>query len=185
MFTTPKTRFGSGRGKNPPGIRCGGVKVTSTGCRLLAGQPFGKKPLIFFDGTYRLQRQGDAPPDTEEKWACSWRLRILDLSMHQPEIKHLKPYVVVATQTGEGIFKTTCAESLGNRVCRDFKLDINQTLWIEHFPGDPDRMYVAVFSPRSYFGTQIFYDIAWRPIRPNEIKTIKPFIPECEGLSEA
>ncbi|MBU0987151.1 MAG: hypothetical protein KKH68_07845 [Proteobacteria bacterium] len=138
--------------------------------------------MIFFDGTYRLQRQEDAPSSSIGKWACSWRLRIVDLSMNQPDIKHLRPYIVVATQTGQGLFKTTCAESLGKRICRDFDLDISQILWVEHFPGEPDRMYVASFRPKSFFGPEIFYSIDWRPIRTNEIEAIRPFIPECKAV---
>jgi len=76
--------------------------------------------------------------------------------------------------------KTTCADSLGKRICRDFDLDINEILWIEHFPGEPQRMYVATFTPKSYFGTETYYAIDWRPIRSNELEAIKLFIPECD-----
>ncbi len=96
-------------------------------------------------------------------------------------MQHLRPNVVVATQTGEGIFKTTCAESLGKRICRDFDLKIDEILWIEHYPDEP-ALYVATFKPKSYFGTEIFYAVDWRPIRPNELEAIKPFIPETENI---
>ncbi len=136
--------------------------------------------MIFFDGTYRLRRQENGPPISIGKWACSWRLRIIDFAMNQPDVKHLKPIVVVATQTGQSLFKTTCAESLGKRICRDFDLDINEILWIEHFPDEPHRMYVAAFTPKSYFGTETYYAIDWRPIRSNELEAIMLFIPECD-----
>ena len=137
--------------------------------------------MILFDGTYRLQRQENSPPKPIGRWACSWRLRIIDFSFNQPDVQHLRPNVVVATQTGEGIFKTTCAESLGKRICRDFDLKIDEILWIEHYPDEP-ALYVATFKPKSYFGTEIFYAIDWRPIRPNELEAIKPFIPETENI---
>lgn len=138
--------------------------------------------MIVFDGTYRLQRRDDPPSTSFVRWACSWRLRIIDLSMSRPGVKHIRPIIVVATQTGEGLFKTTCAESMGRRICRDFNLDISQILWIEHFPDNPDRMYVASFTPKSYFGPETFYNIDWRPIRSNEIEAINSFIPECDVL---
>jgi len=103
--------------------------------------------LILFDGTYRLQRQGNSPPKPIGKWACSWRLRIIDFSFNQPDVQHIRPYVVVATHTSEGIFKTTCAESMGKRICRDFDLKIDDILWIEHYPDEP-ALYVAT-SPKS------------------------------------
>jgi len=96
-------------------------------------------------------------------------------------VKHLRPYVVVATQTGEGIFKTTCAESLGNRICRDFDLKIDNVLWIEHYP-DEQALYVAIFKPKSYFGNEIIYTVNWRPVRPNELLAIQPFVPETENI---
>ena len=117
----------------------------------------------------------------DRNWACSWRLRLFDFSIRQPDVKHLRPYAVVATQTGEGFFKTTCAESLGKRICRDFNLAIDEILWIEHYPDEP-ALYVANFKPKSYLGNEIFYTIDWRPIRPNELQVIQSFIPEIENF---
>ncbi len=88
---------------------------------------------------------------------------------------------MVATQTGEGIFKTTCAESLGKRICRDFNLKIDEILWVEHYPDEP-ALYVAIFSPKSYYGTEIFYSVDWRPIMPNELDAIRPLMPEIEDF---
>lgn len=140
-----------------------------------------EKKMILFDGTYRLQRQGDAPSKSIRRWACSWRLRIIDISISQPNVQHIRPRVVVATQTGEGIFKTTCAESLGKRICKDFDLKIDDVLWIEHYP-DESALYVASFTPKSYYGLEIFYAVTWRPILPNELEAIKPFIPEANHI---
>ncbi len=138
--------------------------------------------MILFDGTYRLQRQGDAAFQPIGKWAYSWRLRIIDFSLSEPDVKYLRPYVIVATQTGEGIFKTTCAESMGKRICRDFDLKIDEILWAEHYPDEP-ALYIASFTPKSYFGTEIFYNVDWRPVRQNELEAIKYFIPETENIT--
>ncbi|MEJ2658917.1 MAG: hypothetical protein P8012_17305, partial [Desulfobacterales bacterium] len=141
--------------------------------------PRRNKELIIFDGTYRLKRREDISSKDDRNWACSWRLRLFDFSVSHSNVKHLKPYAVVATQTGDGIFKTTCAESLGKRICKDFDLNIDEVLWIEHYPNE-QALYVAMFKPKSYFGNEIFYAIDWRPIRPNELHTIQPFNPEVE-----
>jgi len=138
--------------------------------------------LIYYDGTYRLQRRDDETSKPIGKGACAWRLRIIDLALNQPDVKHLKPIVVVASQSDEGIFKTTCAESLGRRIFRDFDLDINEVLWIEHFPTKPGQMYVANFTPKHYLGPEIFYNIDWRPIRTNELESIKLYIPESDTI---
>jgi len=138
--------------------------------------------LIFYDGTYRLRNTDECCKRLVGKWSACWRVRIIDLSMSQPEVTHLRPVVVVATQTGEGIFKTTCAESLGKKICRDFNLDVRNILWIEPLPGEADKICVAVFTPKFYFGHEKFYFIRWRPILPNELKMILPFIPELSGV---
>jgi hypothetical protein len=138
--------------------------------------------LLYYDGTYRLQRRDDETSKPIGKWACAWRLRIIDLSLSRPDVKHLKPIIVVATQTGEGLFKTTCAESLGRKICGDFNLDVNEILWIEHFPSKLEQMYVAVFTPKHYIGPELFYNIDWRPIRSNELETIRLYIPESDTI---
>jgi hypothetical protein len=139
-----------------------------------------EKRLILFDGTYRLQRQEDGLPVSAGKCACAWWVRIIDFSIDRPEVRYLRPYVIIASQTGEGIFRTTCAESLGNRIYRDFNLKVHETLWIEHYPQE-SALYVAIFEPKSYFGTEIFYHIDWRLILPNEFEAIKSFIPGGEN----
>jgi hypothetical protein len=135
--------------------------------------------LLLFDGLYRLQREEDVPSQPISRWAYSWRLRIIDLSLYQPEVEHLRPHVVVASQTGEGIFKTTCAESLGKRICKDFSLKINDILWVEHFPNE-SALYIATFKPKLHVGPEVFYTVEWRSILPNELESIRPFIPEVE-----
>ncbi len=137
--------------------------------------------MILFDGTYRLQRHGDAPFKPDHQRINSWRLRIIDFSIQHPGVQHLRPRVVVATKTGEGIFKTTCAESLGRRICRDFGMKIEDVLWVEHYP-DESALYVASFTPKSYYGLEVFYAVEWRPILPNELAAIKPFIPEVKHI---
>lgn len=142
--------------------------------------------MIFFDGTYRLQRSGDDSKAKKEasESTSSWRLRIIDLALSQPQVKHLRPTVIVASWEG-GIFRATCAESLGRRILKDFKLEIDRVLWVEHFPDEAHAMYVACFSPREEMGSETFYSIDWRPIRSNEIDVLRAFIPEVDGLATA
>jgi hypothetical protein len=77
---------------------------------------------------------------------------------------------------------TSCAEAVGKKISRDFKLDIKKVLWIEHTPSKPGRWCTAVLSPRSAFGPDITYRIQWRPARPNEISLLKPFIPDIDDI---
>ncbi len=137
--------------------------------------------MIFFDGTYRLKGSGVAPVQSVGKWTCSWRIRIIDFSLSSPKVNHLRPLAVVVTPE-RGSSEKSCADSLGKVICRDFDLDINEVLWIEHFTDDPEHLHVANFKPRSHLGSEIFYEAEWRGVRPNELEVIKPFIPETENI---
>ena len=138
--------------------------------------------MIFFDGTYRLQERADGIEKPRQKSAYVWRVRIINLSLSQPGIRHLRPFIVFTSPEGNGIFKTNCAESLGKRICRDFNLNIPETLWLELFPDTPEKIYAAVFTPTFSSGPEMFYNIGWRPLRPNELAAIKPFIAEIADL---
>jgi len=138
--------------------------------------------LIFFDGTYRLLAGTGGAAKLRQNSAYAWRVRIINLSLSQPDIRHLRPFIVFTSPEGSGIFKTNCAESLGKRICRDFKLNITETLWLELFPETPEKIYAAVFTPTFSYGPEAFYHIDWRPLRPNELAVIHPFISEIADL---
>ena len=138
--------------------------------------------MIFFDGTYRLRVGTDGSARSRLKSAYAWRVRIINLSLGQPGIRHLRPFIVFINPEGAGIFKTNCAESLGKKICRDFNLNIPQTLWLELFPDTTDKIYAAVFTPTFSYGPETFYNIDWRPMRSNELTAIAPFIDEITDL---
>ena len=140
--------------------------------------------MIFFDGTYRLRAGTEAGATSRLKPAYAWRVRIINLSLGQPGVRHLKPFIVFTTPDGNGIFKTNCAESLGKRIFRDFNLNTAETLWLESIPGTPEKIYAAVFTPRFSYGPEAYYYIDWRPLRPNEFAAIKPFIAEIADLKK-
>jgi len=134
--------------------------------------------LIVYDGIYRLKRYKNTFIKGSKYPVCKWRLRIIDFSLSRPDVKYLRPFAVVAIQTGCGLFKTSCAESMGKRICRDFNLDINKILWAEMFCDKPEKLYVACFKPKYCFRAEIFYSTNWRLIRQNEFQAINHFIPE-------
>lgn len=141
--------------------------------------------MIFFDGIYRLQAESDDRAGPRAEWSYAWRIRIIDLSVSRPGIRHLKPFVVFVDPAGDGIFRTNCAESLGKKVCRDFRLDVAETLWFEYLSGPPAGIYRAGFLPKFSYGPENYYNICWRPIRPNERAFIRTFIPEVEALNRS
>ncbi len=129
--------------------------------------------MLLFDGTYTLARKED--PGSSPAYACAWQVKIIDLSSGDPTHPHIRPYAVIAVRKAGGIFKASCAESMGKRVCRDFDIRIDDLMWIEAFPDMPDQFFVAVFSPR-YQESDITYTITWRPILENERNAISAWL---------
>jgi len=136
--------------------------------------------MIIYDGTYRLQPDANRGIKPRTKWVSSWQVRIINLTASQPMVRHLKPTIVIANQTGLATSLISCAEAVGKKISLDFKLDIKKVLWIELFQSKPGRWYSAVFSPQAAFGPEISYDIQWRSARPNEISLIKLFIQDMD-----
>jgi hypothetical protein len=136
--------------------------------------------MVYYDGIYRL-RGPAARKKLGPNVAAAWRVRIIDYSLSFSGVRHLRPYSLVAMPDEEGIYKSTCAESLGRRICLDFKLDVAQVSWIERMPKISDKLFVAVFKPYIRYD-QPQYKIGWRDIQANELSAIKAFIPEAEHL---
>lgn len=136
--------------------------------------------MIYFDGTYRLKPLGDTNLPIR-KWQTAWRVRIIDLAVSRPDVKFLRSKIVIAVCTGGKTLKTTCAESLGKRICRDFQLKAEEILWVEQLPEDPRRFYAAAFTSRPYMGPESYDSVAWRPVLDNEIDAIRNYIPEIDA----
>ena len=137
--------------------------------------------MIVYDGIYRLPNESDQGFKPRSQWGYAWQVRIINLDLSQPTVEHIRPMIVAVNQTGSKPCLTSCAESIGKKISRDFNLDISRVLWVEHFPNNLKQWYVAAFKPKFNFGTDINYHIQWRPIRPKEIDIIKPFIPEIDN----
>ena len=90
-----------------------------------------------------LEKKNQRRSRSDQKWAYAWRVRIIDLSLGLPQVTHLKPYIVFISPSDEGIFTATCADHMGKRICRDFNLDVAQTLWVECF----DKILSGYFHP--------------------------------------
>ena len=139
--------------------------------------------MIVYDGIYRLPKGTNQGFKPRSQWEHAWQVRILNLGLRQPNVEHLKSMIVAANQTGSKSCLTSCAESIGKKISRDFSLAIPRVLWVEHFPNSGSQWFAAVFRLKSSFGPDIDYHVQWRPLRPKEIDIIKPFIPEIDPVT--
>jgi hypothetical protein len=137
--------------------------------------------MIIYDGIYRMPDETTQGFQPRSQWAYAWQVRIINLNLSQTTVEHLRSRIVVVNQTGSKTCLTSCTESIGKKISRDFDLDVSRVLWVEHFPNNQKQWLVAAFKPKSSFGPDFTYHIQWRPIRPNEIDLIKPFISEINN----
>jgi hypothetical protein len=138
--------------------------------------------MLIYDGIYRLRGTLQTASPRKPP-ACAWRIRIMNLALSQPQVDHLKEFVVLAVPAGEGVFHSSCADSMGRSICQDFCLDIRRVFWIEHFSrGGNHPLSVAVFHPVHRFASDTFCTIGWRPIRTNEIKMLRRFVAEVDNF---
>jgi hypothetical protein len=128
--------------------------------------------MLVFDGTYMLERKED--PGATPAHACSWRVKIIDFKSGEARHPHIRPNAVLAFPNAEVIFKTSCAETLGKRICKDFNLKVDDLLWIEAFPDLPGTFHVAVFTPR-YQEADVHYNVNWRLVLTNEMAAVAPW----------
>ncbi|HSO18932.1 MAG TPA: hypothetical protein VLT88_05725, partial [Desulfosarcina sp.] len=118
------------------------------------------------------ERKGD--PGADPIHACAWQVKVIDMSRAEPSSAHIRPFVVAAFRREGGLFKTSCAESLGRRICSDFDLQVDDLLWVENFPDLPGKLFVAVFTPH-YDDGERRYRVSWRPILKNERAAVAPW----------
>ena len=138
--------------------------------------------MLIYDGIYRL-RGTPQTASLHKPPACAWRVRIINLTLSQPQVDHLKEFVILAVPTGDGVFHTSCADSMGRIICRDFSLDIRRLSWIEHFPrGGNHPLSVAVFQAVHLVGSDTLFTIDWRTIRTDEIKMLRRFVFEVDNF---
>lgn len=131
--------------------------------------------MIVFDGTYRWKiPHSHVTRSFRKHWGMSCDLKIIDMNLHQPDVRHLKRYLVLACETTQTPMKTSAAETLGRQIFRDFNLTRQNVLWME-YRGTPPSLNVAVFTPVPY-GFETHYRIVWRPAHVNEQKLADSFL---------
>ena len=129
--------------------------------------------MIIYEGIYRWSGKKKDELQPVSWWPGSYYLKIIDISRSLPNVYIIKPIIIIATNTGEGISAINCIKNLAKNVCRDFKLDISKVLWVEYYPQRPSNMEVAMFKPLSRVGVDMIYSVKWRPITKNELELIK------------
>ncbi|MFV0436816.1 MAG: hypothetical protein ACK5PS_05420 [Desulfopila sp.] len=112
-----------------------------------------KEPIAWFPGAYDL--------------------KIFDLTRQESGITHLKPYLCIYSQTGEGISISANPEKFVRRICDEFSLEIDRVLWAEELKNHSLAYEVVVFTRGRRLGELYFYSMDKRQPLAGERRIIE------------
>ncbi len=109
-------------------------------------------------------------------WPGAYRIRIVRLGSDSENISFLMPVAVICRPIKKsGTMNTSlrnCIANFAKAICKEYDLDIGKTLWIEV----DDEISAALLNANRKLTDETFYSFTWRPIRPNELSMIEPYI---------
>ncbi|NOX32811.1 MAG: hypothetical protein GXP56_03605 [Deltaproteobacteria bacterium] len=109
-------------------------------------------------------------------WPGSYHVKIIKLAADNKNISYLVSTVVILknarTHAAMNTSLRNYIHNFAKKISRDYDLSIHKTMWIEL----DDKIRVAMLSPDQKVIPEILYSISWRPIRPNELAIVEPYI---------
>ena len=109
-------------------------------------------------------------------WPGSYHVKIIKLATDTENISYLIPTAVLLKNARTQVTMNTSLRNyihnFAQKISKEYDLDIDKTLWIEI----DDEIRVAILNPDQKVVPEILYSISWRPIRPNELKLLEPYM---------
>ena len=137
--------------------------------------------MIVYDGVYKWdgkQRNGQAPVCW---WPGEYRIRIIRLNAENPKVHFLKDHVVLCRNLGKGTSIQNYIQNFARLVSVEYHLKMEKTLWVEFLNIPRGEILVAKMNRVADMGGQGLFTAAWRPILPNELKMLEPYMEGFEG----
>ena len=119
----------------------------------------GRFPITWFPGAYDL--------------------KIFNLAGRNSGILHLKPYMCIYSETGDGQSISVNPEKFAKEICHKFSLDIEKVLWVEDLMTGKDRYNVIMFSKSGRLSDTVFYKTVKRKPLAAEIRQIEQEMTEA------
>lgn len=128
--------------------------------------------MAIFNGRYSWNGKKDNNKDPISWFPGAYDLKIVNLSIDQSGVTHIKPYLCIFTNTGKGYSVSANPERFAKRICEDFSLDIEKVLWVEQIEIDSGSYEIITFKKRGQLGEDMFYAMEKRKPMPNELNLI-------------
>jgi len=110
-------------------------------------------------------------------WPGSYHVKIVRLSTDEENIRFLVPTAVILknAKTRPPTFNTSIKNyihTFAEKICEKYNLAIGKTLWVEV----DDTIRVTRLPAGDTALAATLFAISWRPIRPNELELIEPYL---------
>lgn len=132
--------------------------------------------MILHDFIYEWDGKSTSGEKPIAWWPGSYRVRIVKLEIEDTGLSYLIPFAVIlknkSTPATMNISLRNYIHNFARKISKEYDLDIGKTLWIEL----DNMIRVAMLNPERQLASEMLYSISWRPIRPNELEMIKPYI---------
>ncbi len=119
-------------------------------------------------------RRGEKPVSW---WPGSYHVRIVRLGTDSLHVQYLlQAAVLLKNARTHPTMNTSLKNYIHNfafKIARKYDLDLQKTLWVEI----ADTILATRVHPDARLPDAAVYAAPWRPIRPNELKLIEPFLP--------
>ncbi len=132
--------------------------------------------MLLYDFIYDWDGKTTKDEKPVSWWPGSYRVKIVKLATDKNNISYLVHTAVILKNARTNPSMNTSLKNyihnFARKISKEYDLNIDKTLWIEL----DDKIRVASLNPDQKLAPEILYSISWRPIRPKELKMIKPYI---------
>ncbi len=109
-------------------------------------------------------------------WPGSYHVKIVRLGTDSEGISYLVPYAVILKNARINAAMNTSLKNyifnFAEKISKTYTLDMEKTLWVEV----DDTIQVTRIHPDPKLTQATLFAIPWRPIRPNELELIEPYL---------
>ncbi len=132
--------------------------------------------MILHDFIYEWDGKSTEGEKPVSWWPGSYHVKIIRLGTDNKDISYLVPFAVILKNARTNPAMNTSLKNyihnFAEKISRTYHLDMEKTLWIEL----DDTIQVTRIHPDPKLTQATLYAIPWRPIRPNELELIKPYL---------
>jgi hypothetical protein len=110
-------------------------------------------------------------------WPGSYHVKIVELASDKGNVSYLIPVAVILKNARINPTMNTSLKNyihtFAHKISKQYDLDLGKTLWVEL---DKTIEVTRLSTPESDKLPATLFTISWRPVRPNELAMIQPYL---------